>query len=224
MTIDEWIKNGKPWNVILHGDCMDLMKHFNDKEVSLSIVDPPYGGNDAIDLKDNINKSSQATQRTVYKQFDNIEPSEEYWKELFRISKNQIVWGCNFYTKINLHGGRLVWDKKGTAFGRAEEAYLSMTKSVNIFEYTWNGMLQENMKQKDIRIHPTQKPVALYRWLLQNYAKPGDKIIDTHSGSGSCAIACHLEKFDFLAIEKDEDYYKASVKRLEEIRSQGVLF
>ena len=203
---------------------MDIMKDIPDKWFELAIVDPPYGGDDAINLKDNINQSLQATQRTVYKQFDNIEPSEEYWKELFRITKNQIVWGCNFYTKINLHGGRLVWDKKGTAFGRAEEAYLSMTKSVNIFEYTWNGMIQENMKDKEIRIHPTQKPIALYRWLLQNYAKPGDKIIDTHSGSGSCAIACHLEKFDFLAIEKDADYYKASVERLDTLRSQGVLF
>ena len=203
---------------------MDIMKDIPDKWFELAIVDPPYGGDDAINLKDNINQSLQATQRTVYKQFDNIEPSEEYWKELFRITKNQIVWGCNFYTKINLHGGRLVWDKKGTAFGRAEEAYLSMTKSVNIFEYTWNGMIQENMKDKEIRIHPTQKPIALYRWLLQNYAKPGDKIIDTHSGSGSLACACHLEKFDFLAIEKDEDYYKSSVERLDILRSQGVLF
>ena len=211
-------------NKIILADCMDIMKDIPDKWFELAIVDPPYGGDDAINLKDNINQSLQATQRTVYKQFDNIEPSEEYWKELFRITKNQIVWGCNFYTKINLHGGRLVWDKKGTAFGRAEEAYLSMTKSVNIFEYTWNGMIQENMKDKEIRIHPTQKPIALYRWLLQNYAKPGDKIIDTHSGSGSLACACHLEKFDFLAIEKDEDYYKASVERLETLRSQGVLF
>ena len=211
-------------NKIILADCMDIMKDIPDKWFELAIVDPPYGGDDAINLKDNINQSLQATQRTVYKQFDNIEPSEEYWKELFRITKNQIVWGCNFYTKINLHGGRLVWDKKGTAFGRAEEAYLSMTKSVNIFEYTWNGMIQENMKDKEIRIHPTQKPIALYRWLLQNYAKPGDKIIDTHSGSGSLAIACHLEKFDFLAIEKDEDYYKASVERLDTLRSQGVLF
>jgi len=99
-----------------------------------------------------------------------------------------------------------------------------MFNSVRIYKYTWNGMIQENMKNKEQRIHPTQKPVALYRWLLQNYAKPGDKIIDTHSGSGSLACACHLEKFEFLAIEKDEDYYKASVERLETLRSQGVLF
>jgi len=82
----------------------------------------------------------------------------------------------------------------------------------------------ENINDCDMKIHPTQKPIALYRWLLQNYAKPGDKIIDTHSGSGSLACACHLEKFDFLAIEKDEDYYKASVERLDTLRSQGVLF
>ena len=122
-------------------------------------------------LKDNKNESKQATTRTNYKVFSNIEPTEEYWKELFRITKNQIIWGVNFYTKINLAGGRLIWDKKGTAFGRAEMAYLSMTKSVNICEIIWNGMIQHDMKNKEVRIHPTQNRVRLYEWLLDNYAK-----------------------------------------------------
>ena len=147
-------------------DCMEFMKGIPDKYYELAIVDPPYGGNDAIGLQDNQNTKLQATARTDYKIFDNTEPTKEYWEELFRVSKNQIVWGCNFYKNINLSGGRLVWDKKGTAFGRAEEAYLSMTKSVNIFEYTWNGMIQENIHNKESHI-TTQKPVALYKWLLK---------------------------------------------------------
>ena len=203
---------------------MDIMKDMPDNYIDLAVVDPPYGGNDAIGLKDNKDYNKQATARTYYKVFVNKPPPEKYFVELMRISKRQIIWGVNFYNNYDLSGGRLVWDKKGTAFGRAELAYLSMTKSVNICEITWNGMIQENMKEKEKRIHPTQKPVALYRWILQNYAKEGQLILDTHSGSGSCAIACHLEKFNFIAIEKDVDYHRDSVKRLEEIRSQGVLF
>ena len=100
-------------------------------------------------------------------------------------------------------------------YSDGELAYCSLINSVKSVTITWHGMIQENMKQKEIRIHPTQKPIALYRWILSQYAKPGDKIIDTHSGSGSLACACHLEKYDFLAIEKDEDYYKASCDRLQ---------
>jgi site-specific DNA-methyltransferase (adenine-specific) len=213
-----------PINKVYLADCMDIMRKMPDKSVDLCIVDPPYGGNDAIGLKDNKNAKLQATARTDYKVFDNTEPSEEYWKELFRISKGQIVWGCNFYKNINLSGGRLVWDKKGTAFGRAEEAYLSMTKSVNIFEYTWNGMIQQNMSNKEVRIHPTQKPVALYKWLLKNYAKPGDKIFDSHVGSGSIRIACHDMGFDFEGCEIDKDYWEAQEERYQQHISQMELF
>lgn len=205
-------------NRIIHADCMDIMKDIPDKYFELAIVDPPYGNVDAIGL---INSNGHSANRKDYKQFNNIAPNEKYFNELKRISKNQIIWGGNFF---GLKGGYLCWNKEGTAFGEAELAYCSMFNSVRIYKHTWNGMIQENMKQKEIRIHPTQKPVALYRWLLQNYAKTGDKIIDTHSGSGSLACACHLEKFDFLAIEKDEDYFKSSVERLDTLRSQGVLF
>ena len=205
-------------NQILWDDCMNVMADIPDKYFELAIVDPPYGNIDAIGL---INSNGHSANRRDYKQFLNISPDENYFNELKRISKNQIIWGGNFF---GLKGGYLCWNKEGTVFGEAELAYCSMFNSVRIYKYTWNGMIQENMKQKESRIHPTQKPVALYRWLLHNYAKPGDKIIDTHSGSGSCAIACHIEKHDFLAIEKDPDYHAASVKRLEEVRAQGVLF
>ena len=211
-------------NVVHLCDCMEFMKGVPDKYYELAIVDPPYGGNDAIGLQDNQNTKLQATARTDYKIFDNTEPTKEYWEELFRVSKNQIVWGCNFYKNINLSGGRLVWDKKGTAFGRAEEAYLSMTKSVNIFEYTWNGMIQHNMHNKEYRIHPTQKPVALYKWLLKNYAKPNDKIFDSHVGSGSIRIACHDMGFDFEGCEIDKDYWEAQEERYNTYIIQQDLF
>ena len=205
-------------------DCMAGMRRYGDNYFDLAIVDPPYGGNDAIGKKDCINQNKQATKRTNYKIFENVAPSPEYFKELKRVSKNQIIWGVNFYKDVDLTGGRIVWDKKGTAFGRAEIAYYSKSKSVEIFEYTWNGMLQENMRDKEIRIHPTQKPIALYKWLLTNYAKKGDLILDTHVGSASSLIACYDMGFDAVGFELDKDYYEASKKRLEEFMAQGRLF
>jgi site-specific DNA-methyltransferase (adenine-specific) len=203
---------------------MELMARYEDNYFDLAIVDPPYGSNDAIGLKDNTSKNKQATKRTNYNVFQNIAPSKKYFDELIRISKNQIIWGVNFYNNYNFSGGRLVWDKKGTAFGRAEMAYLSMTKSVNICEIIWNGMIQHDMKNKETRIHPTQKPVKLYEWLLMNYGKEGDKILDTHLGSGSIALACHNLGFDLTACELDTEYYSAAIKRLKEHKQQLRMF
>jgi len=210
--------------LITNEDNMELMARYKDNHFDLAIVDPPYGGNDAIGLKDNTSKNKQATKRTNYNVFKNIAPSKKYFDELIRVSKNQIVWGVNFYNNYDLSGGRLVWDKKGTAFGRAEMAYLSMTKSVNICEIIWNGMIQHNMKNKEHRIHPTQKPVKLYEWLLMNYAKEGDKILDTHLGSGSIAIACHNLGFDLTACELDTEYYNAAIKRIDQHKAQIRMF
>jgi len=196
----------------------------DDNQFDLAIVDPPYGGNDAIGLKDNKSKGKQATKRTEYKVFENVAPSKEYFDELFRVSKKQIIWGVNFYNNYDLSGGRIVWDKKGTAFGRAELAYYSHSKSVNVFEYTWNGMLQGDMKNKEIRIHPTQKPVRLYEWLLDNYANEGDKILDTHLGSGSIALACHNRGFDLAGFEIDKEYFDNAVERLRVHQSQLTMF
>jgi len=200
------------------------MGRYEDNHFDLAIVDPPYGGNDAINLNNNNQNKKQAALRKNYKVFENNYPSELYFEELFRVSKNQIIWGVNFYPYDFLSGGRLVWDKKGTAFGRAELAYLSMTKSVNICEIIWNGMIQHDMKNKEHRIHPTQKPVQLYKWLLKTYANEGDKILDTHLGSGSIAIACHDLGFDLTACELDTDYYNAAIKRIEDHKKQLTLF
>ena len=205
-------------------DCLEAMKQMDDNQFDLAIVDPPYGGNDAIGLKDNKSKGKQATKRTDYKVFENVAPSKEYFDELIRVSKKQIIWGVNFYNNYDLSGGRIVWDKKGTAFGRAELAYYSHSKSVNVFEYTWNGMLQGDMKNKETRIHPTQKPVKLYEWILDNYAKEGDKILDTHLGSGSIAIACHNRGFDLTGFEIDSEYYNNAVERLRVHQSQLTMF
>ena len=205
-------------------DNMVMMKRYPDNYFDLAIVDPPYGGNDAIGLKDNKKQGKQATKRTNYNVFENVAPTPEYFTELKRVSKNQIIWGVNFYNNYDLSGGRLVWDKKGTAFGRAEMAYLSMTKSVNICETIWNGMIQHDMKNKEIRIHPTQKPIQLYKWCLTEYAKEGFKILDTHRGSASLDCACHDLDYDLTTCETDVKYFEDGNKRLKQHQSQLVMF
>jgi site-specific DNA-methyltransferase (adenine-specific) len=199
---------------------MDFMASCKDKQFDWAIVDPPYGNNDAIGLKDNASGKKQATKRTNYKVFDNVAPNEEYFSELKRISKNQIVWGANFF---GLTGGYLCWNKNGTAFGQAELAYVSSINSVKVYEYTWNGMLQGNMKDKEIRIHPTQKPVQLYKYLLTEFVKEGETIIDTHLGSGSSAIAAHDGGFDFVGCEIDKDYFDAAMQRFNIHKMQATL-
>ena len=202
-------------------DCMEGMKQFPDKYFELAIVDPPYQGNDAIGIVDCKKQSAQAAKRTKYKLFNNVAPDELYFKELKRVSKNQIVWGGNYF---GLSGGVIVWQKNGTAFGEGEIAICSTHKSVRFFEYTWNGMLQGNMKNKECRIHPTQKPVELYQWLLAKYAKKGDKILDTHVGSASSLVACHELGFDYIGFELDKDYFNKATERLEQVRSQISIF
>ncbi len=199
---------------------MELMKRYPDKYFELAIVDPPYGANDAFESKMTDSKK-QASKRTKYKEFENIVPTEEYFAELKRVSKNQIIWGGNYF---GLAGGVIVWDKNGTAFGDGEIAICSTHKSVRIFEFTWNGMIQGDMKNKEVRIHPTQKPVKLYEWILMNYAKEGDKILDTHLGSGSISIACHNLGFDLTACELDTEYYNNALKRLQQHQAQLQMF
>jgi len=215
-------------NKIILADNKDVMKDIPDKFFELAIVDPPYGiGESQKQRKNTPCKKWQSAKNDIQyikKQWDGNIPDENYFKELFRVSKNQIVWGGNYFSKfLPSSMGWIFWDKKNgdSDFSDGEIAFTSFNKGLRKFDWLWSGFKKQQPEQ---RIHPTQKPVALYRWILQNYAKPGDKIIDTHSGSGSLACACHLEKYDFLAIEKDEDYYKASCDRLETLRSQGTLF
>lgn len=207
-----------PISEVYNEDCMEGMKRYPDKFFSLAIVDPPYGANDAIGVK---NGNGHSAKRTAYRSFENTAPEDEYFNELRRVSKNQIVWGGNFF---GLEGGYICWNKNGTAFGEAELAYCSMQKSVSVYEYTWNGMIQENMKDKEIRIHSCQKPVQLYKWLLANYAKQGDKILDTHMGSQSSRIAAFNMGFDYYGWEIDKEYFDKGNKRFKEQTMQMKIF
>ena len=199
-------------------DCMPAMAEFPDGYFHLAVVDPPYGSDDAIGL---VNGKSHLSNRGGYKVFKNIAPDSQYFNELFRISRKWIVWGGNFF---GLAGGVIAWNKKQTVFGEGEVAICNTHKSVVFFEHTWNGMLQQDMANKEHRIHPTQKPVALYKWLLQNYAKPGDRILDTHLGSGSSRIAAWDMGFDFWGYEIDKDYFDSSEARFKTHISKPVLF
>ena len=212
-------------NKIINDDCMNIITKVPDKFFDLAIVDPPYGiGADKFfkNFKGYRKSKNCSYKNFTEKNWDNCIPDQKYFTELFRISKNQIIWGGNYFIEyLKNTSCFIILDKKnrGTSFADAELAWTSFKTRVRTFSYSMN-----NLYAKENKIHPTQKPIALYRWILQNYAKENDKIIDTHSGSGSLAIACLLENFDFLAIEKDKHYYQKSVKRLEEEKKQLKLF
>lgn len=196
-------------------DCMDIMCKMPDKYIDLSIVDPPYGIGRFKKGGSHINKYG-----SEQKNWNNEKPDKLYFKELFRISKSAIIWGANNFEGLPSTEYFLIWQKGNAmdfSFAMCEYAWTNCKKPAKIFK-------RLHVQEGETRIHPTQKPIALYRWILQNYAKPGQLIFDSHSGSGSCAIACYLEGFDFIACELDADYHRDSVKRFEEIKSQGRLF
>jgi site-specific DNA-methyltransferase (adenine-specific) len=206
-------------------DCMEGMKEFPDKYFELAIVDPPYGiGASEKNSTDKKQSKKSATKSNDYgnQNWDNEVPKKDYFDELFRVSKNQIIWGVNYYPYDFLSGGRIYWDKCVTmpTYSNGELAYCSLINSLKSVKIAWHGMLQENMKNKEIRIHPTQKPVKLYEWILNNYAKRGDKILDTHVGSASSLIACHNLGFQYVGFELDKEYYEQSLKRLETVKKQ----
>jgi site-specific DNA-methyltransferase (adenine-specific) len=204
---------------------MDLMARYPDNYFELAIVDPPYGIDIAKSGKVGGGKCAKATE---YKpsEWDSKTPNKSYFKELQRVSKNQIIWGGNYMIEhLKNTPCFLIWDKNNTGnFADAELAWSSFSSPTRIFKSTWNGMIQHDMKNKEKRIHPTQKPTRLYEWLLMNYAKEGDKILDTHLGSGSIAIACHNLGFDLTACELDTEYYNAAMKRLKQHQAQQTLF
>lgn len=213
-------------NKIYNMDCMEGMKQFPDKFFELAIVDPPYG----IGVNVSMGRR-KGDKKSPYHKFageDKSIPGKEYFDELFRVSNNQIIWGGNYFiSKIpNDSPCWIVWDKDNSGdFADCELAYTSFKSSVRKFKWRWNGMLQEKMgNEKEERIHPTQKPVALYKWLLSKYAKPGDKILDTHVGSASSLIACIDMGFDFVGFELDTDYYASAAKRMEQFKAQTKLF
>lgn len=209
---------------IYNMDNMELMKQIPDKYFDLAIIDPPYGISADKDFhrKSGYKGTNQKAKNSSFliKNWDNETPSKEYFLELFRISKNQVIWGGNYMIEnINKNSNCwIVWDKDNNTsdFADCELAWTSFKSAVRKIKLKWNGMLQCDMANKETRIHPTQKPISLYSWILEKYAKKGMKIFDSHLGSGSNAIACHYAEMEFIGCELDIDYYNDSIKRIKE--------
>lgn len=204
-------------NEIYNMDCMQGMAEFPDKYFELAIVDPPYG----ININMNMGRRKGELKKFNEKDWDNKIPDNTYFKELFRVSKNQIIWGGNYFP-LPLTKSWIFWDKcvaEGVSFADGELAWTSFDKTLVKARIAYSGF-----QGSEGKIHPTQKPVALYTWLLNNYAKKGDKILDTHLGSGSSVIACHKLGFQYIGFELDEDYFKAAQKRINDFKSQISIF
>ncbi len=220
----------------LNMDCLPAMKEYPDNFFDLAIVDPPYfSGPEKRRYYGR--KTSPIGVKRLYGETSEWEvPDNEYFDELFRISKHQIIWGVNYFD-YSFGAGRIVWDKINgeSSFSDCEIAYCSFHDSVRLFRYMWNGMMQGksiseghiqqgNKSLNEKRIHPTQKPVNLYRWLIQKYAKEGYKILDTHVGSASSLIAFEEAGLEYVGFEKDEQIFKSALARLEGYKSQLKLF
>lgn len=207
-------------------DCMRYMSTIPDEWFDLAVVDPPYFEDYGKEIYPGAAISTTGIKRNRFHSKHWEVPDERYFNELYRISKNQIIWGINYYEKYANCVGRIVWDKvnDSSSFSKCEIAMKSFGISVDIFRFMWNGMLQGDMKNKETRIHPTQKPVALYSWIYGKFLPQGGKVFDSHLGSGSNRIAADKAgNIDFYATEIDADYFNAQEKRWREYKAQGVL-
>jgi site-specific DNA-methyltransferase (adenine-specific) len=218
------MKEISPFLDLRLGDCMDLMREYPDGHFDLAIVDPPYGINFAKRGDGSGTLSKHRWKNHERKEWDANPPPPEYFLELKRVSKNRIVWGANHF--IDHMPWRspcwVMWDKiQEFSLADFELAWTSFTSPARSFRFSRG---QATHEKKGQAIHPTQKPVALYSWLLANYAKPGDRILDTHLGSGSIAIACHYRQHHLTACEIDPDYYAAAMERIEAETRQLTLF
>ena len=215
-------------SIALNIDCMEYMATLPDKAFDLAIVDPPYGIGESGANNHTRSKLAVAKDYKPFAGDDLKAPDKEYFEQLMRVSKSQIIWGANhFISKIPFDSHCwIVWDKENgeNDFADCELAWTSFESAVRKFEFRWAGMLQENMKNKEVRIHPTQKPVALYEWLLTNYAKESDRILDTHLGSGSSRIAAYNLGFDFVGCEIDKEYFDKQEERFARHTAQTSLF
>lgn len=214
---------------ITNEDCMELMVRYPDNYFQIGIVDPPYGIGFGEFNRTNKSSNGERYKADKYKNSnwdDNI-PSDEYFKELKRVCENIIVWGGNYFPLLwkNGYKGFIFWYKGNPVpnFSDGELAYTSFNKVAKQFDFRYYGNLQ-GKTSAEIKIHPTQKPIELYKWLLDKYAKQGDKILDTHLGSMSIAIACHDYGFELTGCELDEDYYKKGIERVKNHVSQQKLF
>ena len=214
-------------NITITNECnLALMARYPDNYFELAIVDPPYGID--ADVKNSTDKMQTKKSAAKSKKYgsqlwDSDIPTDDYFDELKRVSKRQIIWGANYF---GLVGGMIYWHKNVTmpTYSTGELTWVSWLNKLDFVNIAWHGMIQQDMSNKETRIHPTQKPVALYKWLLDKYAKEGDKILDTHLGSGSIAIACHDYKFDLVACEFDKEYYDKAIQRIKNHTNQQKLF
>jgi site-specific DNA-methyltransferase (adenine-specific) len=218
---------------VTNEDNLTLMARFPDKYFELAIVDPPYGiGADENAFKNGVNCKANGFKEHKKSNWDNAIPTKQYFDELKRVSKNQIIWGGNYFTEhLPPVMSWIIWDKMqyNFSFSHGEMAWNSFNTKLLIFKYARGNesgfapKIPSGMKQ-GLNIHPTQKPIALYKYCLENFANEGDKILDTHFGSGSIAIACHDYGFDLTACELDPEYFEKSVKRLKNHVAQQKLF
>lgn len=216
-------------NVAYNMDCMEYMKTLPDKAFDLCVVDPPYGIGESGAKNKSRSKMAKSKDYRPFAGNDKEAPPKEYFAELCRVSKNQIIFGANHFAERLVTPKSscwIVWDKDNgeSDFADCELAYTSFDSATRIFRFRWHGMLQGNMKHKEIRIHPTQKPVALYEWIYRRYAKPGDKILDTHLGSGSSRIAAYDAGLDFVGCEIDPYYFAAQEDRFAAYTAQLDMF
>lgn len=223
----EYISENGIYSIVYLMDNMDFMPQVPEKYFDLGLVDPPYGiGEDG--LKNHSRGKMAKTIKYTSKNWDNEPPKKEYFNELLRVSNNQIIFGANhFINRIPFDSSCwIVWDKENgdTDFADCELAWTSFKTSIRRFKFRWSGMLQGNMKNKEIRIHPTHKPIPLYDWIYKKYATEGMKILDTHLGSGSNRISAHKNKMNFIGVEIDKEYFDKSNKRFDEFVSQLTLF
>lgn len=216
-------------NIVYNMDCMEYMRTLPDKTFDLAVVDPPYGIGESGKNNKSRTKLAKAQDYKPFAGLDKSPPNKECFLELARVSKNQIIFGANHFADKLPHPASscwIVWDKEngGNDFADCELAYTSFRTAVRIFRFRWQGMIQGDMKHKENKIHPTQKPVSLYAWIFNHYAKPGDKILDTHLGSGSSRIAAYDAGLDFVGCEIDKYYFKAQEERFAEYTAQCSLF
>ena len=215
-------------NKITHGDCLDIMRELLDKCIELILTDPPYG--EKMSRRGTIGSSNKGVVKDYGKSdWDDKIPDPIYFQEMFRISKNQIIFGGNFMVEnINKNSPCwIVWDKQNTGnYAGCELAWTSFGSAIRKYSFVWNGMIQEDMKNKEIRIHPTQKPVKLMERILRDYYVKDSKgvVLDCFSGSGSVAIACYNLGIPFISVEKNLKHYEDSVKRLQDVQAQMKLF
>lgn len=213
-------------NNIICSDCLDVMREMPDKCVDLVLTDPPYGIGEA--RNDNHSRSCLAESKDYgCHSWDDSIPSQTHFQEILRVSKNQIIFGGNYFIdRLSNSPCWIVWDKDNglNDFADCELAWTSFPTAVRRFKYRWQGMLQENMREKEKRIHPTQKPVALFEWILKLYSKPGDIILDPFLGSGTTVAACINLERQYIGIEISPDYVLAAQQRIKKATEQKRLF